>query len=89
MTDTEKIFNKFKREEQEKTITVKSFTIDGKPVCYAWAGCDNHPQQVCQFLLTYSFGTQFECGLTGDKIHQNIDNFIEPVKNCPIWKDND
>ena len=66
------------------TLEVKTFAINGVPVCMSWYGCDKHNREACQFLLQRHFGGILVCGLNGEDILQEAD-IINPVpESCPL-----
>lgn len=80
----EDLYLKNDHTSEVKTLEVKTFAINGIPVCLSWYGCEKHKREACQFLLQRKFGTMLVCGLTGDDLQQDH-NKINPVpKNCPL-----
>jgi len=80
-----------KHEKEEITLEVIRYKVKGIPTCYSWAGDEDHPAEICQFLLQQHFGTQFICGFTQQRIHmyekEGIKFVLKPTKDCPLWKD--
>jgi hypothetical protein len=74
------LYEKHTRTEKEGTLIFHKYTVDGKPVCCAWAGSKNHKQMCCEFLRTFKFGCAFLCAFVEKEIQDNT-----PVKGCPLW----
>ncbi len=73
---------KVKRTSEFVTIKVERHSINGVPKCMAWYGGKGRRRRICQFLSTSRFGTVHHCGAVGGEILE-----LEPVSNCPPWKD--
>ena len=81
-------FNNCERTSEEIQIPIKRFRIDGKPVCFSWWGSEDHPRQMCRFLMSSHFGTKLVCGCTGDSLFQDEKtHHVAPCNSCPIWED--
>ena len=68
------------------TLSVKTYSINGIPVCMSWYGCDKHKREACQFLLSRQFGTILVCGLTGNDLDQEMDKINTVPEDCPLQR---
>lgn len=66
-------------------ITIdKHRTPDGKPTCAR----DFAKGEVCEFLVTCKFGTEFRCvfDLEG-RVWHSVDGFLAPCERCRVWNE--
>ena len=78
------LYKEHKRTSGTATIKVKTFEIDGIPVCQSWYGCEKHKRESCQFLLVRRYGTIKVCGLTGEDLPDIPDTINRVPDNCPL-----
>jgi len=83
-----KIYNKNKHEQEEVTLKIKRFKLNGIPVCLSWSGSENKEREACMFLGLRRMGTQYVCMYGGEDIFHEMGDPIKPCKNCPLWKEN-
>jgi len=87
------MFDKHERKSEKVVMEVERFTVDGKPVCIAWYGDEEHPRMGCRFLLARHFGTIYVCGVNGqdcdEYFEDGMTDFPKPVQGCPLWDNNE
>ena len=71
-------------------ISIRRFTVNGRPTCFSWFGSDDHPAEVCRFYGSRNFGCKPVCLALAEDIHHYEEDecgasLCRPVEECPVW----
>lgn len=71
-----------------ETITIETtlYYVDGVQVCLSWYGNDEHPREMCDFLLWRKFGSQPICGISLNGIDDDPKHpgLCVAPEHCPL-----
>jgi hypothetical protein len=80
------IYNTNRHITEKYSLHVDRFKFNDQPTCMSWAGSKNIKREICMFLGSKHFGTEFVCMVNQEKIftYENSTT-LKPIKSCIMW----